>query len=229
MKKIWNNIIDKIYLFLIGFENALTGIRIKFGEIVDYKQIDKQFGIDTQKIDDTTYIPISTKVFHIILNKIGLKEDISFLDYGSGKGKALILAAEAGIKEIGGVEFDKELVSLSEKNIETYKEGISKEANIDVVLADATKYTDIDKYNVFFINNSFGGNPSEERLVAKILANIENSLNKRKRPIRIVYVHPGISLRKLFDTYDWLSDRTIIRNPYRPKRDGAYIYIFNID
>ena len=72
-----------------------------------------------------------------------------------------------------------------------------------------TKHKEIDDYNLFFVNNSFGGNPSEERLVARVLKNIEESLERCSRPVNIVYVHPSISLQKLFDTYEWLKERTV--------------------
>lgn len=228
LKYIGYKILDGIYMLFIGVENIVANARKSLGQIVDYRRIDKQYNIDTQLISDSTYIPISTKVFNLIMKNIDDKNDLYFFDYGSGKGKALILAAEAGIKYVSGIELDKDLVELSEINLEKYRMHTNKDVHFNVIYGDATKWTEIDEYNLFFINNSFGGNPSEERMVAKILKNIEESLKRKKRQLYIIYVHPSISLQKLFNAYNWLSDKKVILNPYRPKMDKAYIYIINI-
>lgn len=228
LSKVKYEILDALHILFIHLENVISSARRMLGKLSDLC-MDKKYGIDTQAIADTTYIPIAEKVFNRIMKNINLKEDICFFDYGSGKGKALILASEHGICTIGGIEYDEELVNACNQNLERYKEISNTSAHFNVVYGDATKYKEIDEYNLFFVNNSFGGNPSEERLVAKLLKNIEDSLERNKRHINIVYVHPGISLQKLFDTYGWLKERSVIQNTYRPKTDKAYIYIFSIE
>lgn len=228
-KNILYRIQDVLYVFFIHLENGVTRIRLSLGKASDYNRIDKEYNIDTQTIPNSTYIPISTKVFKMIMNNIEQKDEIKFLDYGSGKGKALILASEMGIKDITGIEFNEELVELSKKNLDSYRSKQHTSSKFNVIYGDATKFREIDQYNLFFVNNSFGGNPSEERLVAKIFKNIEDSLERNPRHVNLVYVHPSISLQKLFDTYSFLSHQKVVMNTYRPKIDNAYIYIFSMN
>jgi SAM-dependent methyltransferase len=220
-------IIEALFLITLKLEESLRTIRINLSQFSD-NHLDKFYETDTQTIPNSTYIPISSKVFQRIMKNAELPDNVSFFDYGSGKGKALILASEMGFKNIAGVELSSELVEISKINIEKYSSKKKKEINIDIICDDATKYTELNGYNVFFINNSFGGNPSEERMVARILRNIEDSMGNNPRNITLIYVHPGISLQLLFNSYSWLNNRKVIRNTNRAKYDNAYIYIFTI-
>lgn len=227
LRRVGYEIVNLLFFISLKLEESFRKSRLSLSQFAD-KRLDRLYRIDTQTIPNTTYIPISTKVFHRIVKYADLPKHVSFLDYGSGKGKALILASEMNFQKIAGVELSSELAELSVRNIQSYTAIAKKNIHIDIICEDATKYADLDEYNVFFINNSFGGNPSEERIVAKILKKIELSVKYNPRLITLIYVHPGISLQMLFDSYAWLSDRKVIRNTSRPKYDNAFIYIFTI-
>jgi len=126
------------------------------------------------------------------------------------------------------VEWFADLVKISNDNLEKYKSLTGKEILWDIKQGDATLYTEIDEYNVFLFNNTFGGNPTEVRMVTKVLKNIRESLDRNNREIFLVYVHPAKNLRQLFDSYEWLQERQEIQNKYRPQYDNAYICIFRI-
>jgi hypothetical protein len=72
------------------------------------------------------YEPTSALIFNHILAKlprtVGLVyEDYVYVDYGSGKGRTLLLASEFPFAEIIGIEFSRELCSVAKNNIEIYR------------------------------------------------------------------------------------------------------------
>lgn len=220
-------LVNLLFTIALKIEEVFGKARIWLYNFYD-NRIDKKYKIDTLSVPETTYIPMSIKILKWIFRKYIKLNDIKFFDYGSGKGKALILASELGVKHLGGVEWSADLVEASKYNLEKYKSITKKNIAYDIQQGDATLYENIDDYNVFLFNNTFGGNPAEVRMVAKVLKIIKESFNRQKREMFIIYVHPAKNLRQLFDSYDWLSHKVIILNKYRPKYDRAYICVFHI-
>ena len=221
-------LIDLLFTVTLKIEELFGKARIALYKFYDSK-IDRKYKIDTLSVPETTYIPMSIKTLRWVFHKYIILDDTKFFDYGSGKGKALILAAELGVKYLGGVEWSADLVEISKINLATYKKLAKKDIVHDIQQGDATLYENIDEYNVFLFNNTFGGNPSEVRMVAKTLKIIQASLEKEKREAYIIYIHPAKNLRQLFVSYEWLADKQVIQNKYRPIYDNAYIYVFHID
>ncbi|MNO50747.1 Methyltransferase domain protein [compost metagenome] len=227
INKIGYGVVDALFYTTLKLEELIRSTRLSLSLFSD-KRLDRMYNIETQMIPNSTYIPISTKVFKQIVKKTKLPEQIHFFDYGSGKGKALILALQNGFEHVSGIELSSELVEISQRNLQNYLANVKKQVQVNVICEDATKYDELDEYNIFFFNNSFGGNPSEERMVARIFKKIETSLKNKPRQANLIYVHPGISLQMLFDSYSWLKDRKVIQNSTRPKYDKTVIYIFTI-
>lgn len=220
-------LVDLLFMVTLKIEELFGRARISLYMFYD-SRIDRKYNIDTLSIPETTYIPMSSKILKWVFPKYITIGNIKFFDYGSGKGKALILASELGVKYLGGVEWSADLVEISKTNLDIYKKLSRTDIVYDIQQGDATLYEDIDEYNVFLFNNTFGGNPSEVRMVAKVLKIIKASLEKQKREAFLIYIHPAKNLRQLFDSYEWLSNKVVIRNKYRPKYDNAYICVFHL-
>lgn len=220
-------LVDLLFSVTLKIEELFGKARIGLYKFYD-SRIDRKYKIDTLSVPETTYIPISIKILRWVFRKYITIDNIRFFDYGSGKGKALILASELGVKYLGGVEWSADLVEISKSNLDTYKQLSKKDIVYNIQQGDATLYENIDEYNVFLFNNTFGGNPSEVRMVTKVLKMVEASLERQKREIFLIYIHPAKNLRQLFDSYEWLSNKVVIKNKYRPKYDNAYVCVFHI-
>ncbi len=85
-----------------------------------------------------------------------------FIDYGSGKGAALIHARALGFKEVYGVEFAKELHAVSINNID--KLGLQ---NIHALYQDATTFIPPKETTVIYFFNPF-----DQVVMEKVIANI---------------------------------------------------------
>lgn len=116
-----------------------------------------------------------------VLEEICVNSNDSVFDYGCGKGGALILFQKYGFNRYGGVEYDKQLFSVLNKNFDNL--GLCKKGLIN---ADATKLTfELDSYNYFFMYNPFIGETFIE-----VIQNIEASWERNKRKIIFIYSGP---------------------------------------
>ena len=105
-----------------------------------------------------------------------------FVDFGSGKGRVLIMASEYNFKKVVGIEYAEDLFKESIANIRTAK---IEANNIEVVHGDAVSYSIPDDANVLFFFNPF-----DERVMEIVLKNVDESKRKFPRDLYIVYTSP---------------------------------------
>jgi SAM-dependent methyltransferase len=70
----------------------------------------------------------------------GRIEAYGFVDMGSGKGRALMLAAELPFRKVIGVELSEELSRMAQKNVARWSRVAKPKAKIRVVQGDAAKF-----------------------------------------------------------------------------------------
>jgi SAM-dependent methyltransferase len=115
---------------------------------------------------------------------------LTFIDLGCGKGRALLVAAKLGFKQVIGVEFAHELAETAKKNLEIL--GIT---NAVVEHADAAEYHFPSGDIVVYLYNPF-----HKEVLQKVIENLKRSLPKK------VYVIYGIpACAALFDSCDFLA------------------------
>lgn len=95
----------------------------------------------------------------------------TFIDLGCGKGRALILAKEAGFTKIKGVEFSSKLASVAKQNV-------SKD--VQVLCGDAGNYKFTDEPVVLFLYNPFG-----PEVLLRVLENLQGA-----RQVWVMYINP---------------------------------------
>lgn len=110
----------------------------------------------------------------------------TFIDFGSGKGRALILAADHGFARVVGVEMFASLCDEARDNVESYrsKRGDTR-SRIEVVCMDATRYTlpEGDLFCYFY-------NPFDEVVMRQVLAGIQAAVAGQPRRLVIGYANP---------------------------------------
>lgn len=124
-----------------------------------------------------------------ILRKLKITEKDSILDIGCGKGLFLYYASEFDFNKIDGIEYEDEYAEIARKNA-----FILKNEKIHIFKIDAQNFDKYDEYNFFFLNNPFDAKTTES-----VIKKIIQSLEVRKRPIRIIYQFPF--KRKIFEKY----------------------------
>ena len=111
-----------------------------------------------------------------------------FVDYGSGKGSAIIHARDIGFKEAIGVEFALELHEIAESNIEKMNlKGVQS------VYADATTYPlPLDASVVYLFN------PFDEIVMGKFIENIVKEKENFKGDVYFIYKNASCDILKKY-------------------------------
>jgi len=115
-----------------------------------------------------------------LLKQLNISESDSALDLGSGKGGAMATLARFPFHQVHGVEISPKLVAAAQKNLAKLK--IRK---CRVYLADASTFTELDDYTHIFMYNPF---PAV--VLTQVLANLEASLRRKPRTVRLLYSNP---------------------------------------
>jgi SAM-dependent methyltransferase len=132
------------------------------------------------------YQPVQPRMFRAILRAAQIDpREFAFVDFGSGKGRALLLAAECGFPRIVGVELAPALHEVAERNVAAFCRRRTHAACIELHCGDAVDL-EIPDGNVFL---SFY-NPFGEVVLRKVAANIERAYRARPRQMVIAYRNP---------------------------------------
>ena len=119
---------------------ALTRPRLEHGKYRSYRAVhpfDERFGVETSGLIypepsghhhdayNNGYFAVAPSVFHGVMGSLGERLQLdyrrfTFVDVGSGKGRALLLASEYAFQEIIGVELSPELDRIARSNIARY-------------------------------------------------------------------------------------------------------------
>jgi SAM-dependent methyltransferase len=110
--------------------------------------------------------------------------DATMLDFGSGKGRALMMAVERGFRKVVGVEVSEQLFAVADHNIARFRRR-HPTVRIELACEDAATFEVPDDVNVAFLFNPFGAD-----VVASIVGQIGNSVRRVPREFYILYVHP---------------------------------------
>ena len=158
--------------------------------LVAFAELDMT-GVNTEQSQD--YEAIDPKLFRRALGSLDIRhEEFVFVDFGSGMGRALLLASEFPFRAVVGVEFAPELHAIAEENIRRYKSPARRCAAVKSVCVDAVNYAIPEGPVVLFFYNPFKG-----ELLARVLGNIFRSLEESPREVRLIHVYPR--LRRLVE------------------------------
>lgn len=131
-----------------------------------------------------------------------------FIDYGCGKGRAVLEAAHFPFARVIGVEFAPELVEIAERNRAIMAARGALAAPVEFVCMDAGRYeppTDIDL--VCFFYDPFGD---------AVMAPVADRLAALDQPVSIIYLEPTCigQFRRSGHWAEGVSvDNLVLRNP----------------
>ena len=128
--------------------------------------------------------------------KVTAQQDV-FLDYGSGKGRALVMAGKYPFKRIIGVEYSAELNQTARENVNRARRKL-KCKDISVVTADASTWALPNDVTVIYLFNPFDG-----EILAQSFERIHESLLAAPRTITIVYGNP-LHFEPIADRFAWV-------------------------
>ncbi len=126
-----------------------------------------------------------------------------FLDYGSGKGRVLVVAGMYPFRRIIGVELAAELNAIAQENIWRSQRHLRCK-DIVTVTADATTYVVPPDVTIVFLFNPFVGEALNE-----VQRQLRASLENVPRKLTIIYMNLKRE-RDAFADCDWLLQKGIV-------------------
>jgi SAM-dependent methyltransferase len=226
----------------IRYSIASTGVRRGLSDVAThflaYKadqddSFDRRFGTDTAGsveraelgIADATvrerailYLPSPVRVTRWMLANIGVQpRDCTFVDFGCGKGRVLLVAAGYPFQRVVGLEISSELAAIARTNVAKY--GLKKCNDIEVLNADATQ---IDLPETSLLLHFY--HPFEPIVTDAVLARLEQSLALKPRKVTVAYLLYTAAVEaveQVFARYSWLK-----RTRYEQSVLGNYDWLF---
>ncbi len=130
-----------------------------------------------------------------------------FIDIGSGKGRAVIVAGTYPFRKVIGVELSAELCNVARKNIQKTKKNL-KCSEIEILQTDATQFDIPADATLIFIYNPFTG-----EVLSKTVERIREFLQRADRSkVRIVYAHLS-GQPNMLGNWKWLRKITDLPMP----------------
>lgn len=137
---------------------------------------------------------------HRTLKNLNPRSSDAFIDLGSGKGKALLIAGRLSYGSVVGIEIDEELCRHARLNIEKARSRL-RAGEVQCFTANVLEATIPDNASVVFLCNPFVG-----ETFRGAMSRVFESYDKRPRTLHVVYEHPW--------EHDWLlsTNRVIVED-----------------
>ena len=156
------------------------------------------------------YVATTASLIYEILSSLALPPDtFAFVDMGSGKGRALLVASEFAFAKLVGIELSPHLQRIAQENIKRYSPASQQCTAFELHCMDVVDYRYGPEPPVLFLFDPFG-----RETLQSVIANLEASLRENPRDAYVVYVYPQFE--------DVLQDSPVLRKvgdggpPLRP-------------
>lgn len=164
--------------------------------------------------DSVDYMPIGYGALRDALGRVSVRPGQSvFLDFGTGKGRAVAVAATLPFRRVIGVDFSEELLAQARQNLARVRGRRCGEVQLHC--ADATTFAVPAEVDVVYFYNPFRG-PT----LVRVVDNLRASWQAHPRPLQIVFFNEG-HFQRLVQGQGWLR-RTFSASYYPDTSCGIY-------
>jgi hypothetical protein len=142
--------------------------------------------IGTRQAEGHDYRPTPRLVFDWALSAID--EDLSklsFVDYGAGKGRVLLLASQHPFMAVGGIEYAEELHDAATMNIAQFPRSQMKCRDVECVHDDAAEIGALEGPAVHYFFNPFS-----REVFAEVLSSLVTSYRNHPRRLYLILLDP---------------------------------------
>jgi SAM-dependent methyltransferase len=153
------------------------------------------------------YEPVQVFMFRRMMKDLAIPcSDYTFVDLGSGKGRALVLAQQQGFLNIIGVEFSPQLHAIAKNNVKTFSARSRHGAQVTLLCQDAAEFNFPQSDIALFLYNPFFG-PAMEAVIKKIERFIAEEpfdlviFYRNPRCAELIDALPGLYLASSEDSY----------------------------
>ena len=114
------------------------------------------------------------------LRSLSIKDTDAVIDFGCGKGSALLTLANYPFRLVDGIELSPELAQVARENLT--RMGVK---NVRVFTCDAAEFRDLDLYTFVYMFNPF-----PDSVMRHVMQNLVDSLVRKPRRLMIIYLNP---------------------------------------
>jgi SAM-dependent methyltransferase len=111
--------------------------------------------------------------------------EFTFLDFGSGKGRALLVASEFGFRRIVGIEYCGDLNRIAAENVKRHAKATPGCGEIELIACDAAAVALPGGPLVIYLFNPFS-----RAVMSKVVNNVTDSFREKPRRMIVVYFTP---------------------------------------
>lgn len=199
-------------------DGLVEGVALVRG-YVDYRreqrfgaQVDKKYGCETggriplDRLDidspnvaeGVQYEPVSEFYLRRMLGAVRIPPDTyTFVDLGSGKGRALLIAAEYPFKRLIGIDFSPELHEIARENVARFRARTGSAQTFELHVGDAVGFEFPLEPIALHLFNPFG-----ESVLRQVVQRLGASLREHPRDVLVFYKNP--QHRRVFDEAPFL-------------------------
>ncbi len=132
------------------------------------------------------YAATEPRYFNLVLDQWQLDYSrFTFIDFGAGMGRVLLMGSERPFRKMIGVEFSPELIEIAERNLRTYDPSRRRCCDVELICTDATEFDPPNEPSIFYFFNPF-----DRKIFVQVLANLERSLRQHPREAYVLYANP---------------------------------------
>lgn len=133
-----------------------------------------------------SYEAIDPGEFLTIIHQLAIPQsEFTFIDFGCGKGRAVLLASTFPFRKVIGVEYCLDLTRVAEENVRRFPESARRCPHIEIVCADAAEFPLPDGPLLLFFYNPFW-----RPVMEKVVANAAASFAGNPRHFLVLYFTP---------------------------------------
>jgi SAM-dependent methyltransferase len=131
------------------------------------------------------YAPTPRSRFRRMMRRLDVDySKFLFIDFGCGKGRVLVLAAELPFQQIIGIELSSQLIRVAEDNLRSYL-GPRRCHTIQLACTDAGEFPIPGEPAIYYFYDPF-----QAEMMRKVLENIRRSLAATPRETYVLYFTP---------------------------------------
>lgn len=136
--------------------------------------------------DAQPYEPITDANFRAVIDAIPIEpHGYAFVDLGSGKGRALLLASKAGFRRVVGVEYSAELHQAAQKNLQAARSRWPNVDRIELLCGDAAEFVPPSGPVVCYMFNPFG-----PAVMSRVIKTWSKEMSEHDHDVWVVYGNP---------------------------------------
>ncbi len=166
------------------------------------RQFDRRYRVDTAGDIPTEYLEVvgdnkqygaaflssPVRTFEQIMDMVPADlREFTFVDFGAGKGRTLLLASTRDFKRATGVEYAPALVAAAHRNFAAYRNPAQRCRDLSCTCDDAAAYEIPDGPCVLYFLRPF-----ENNVMAAVLSNMKRSYERNPRKLFVIFASPDL-------------------------------------